>query len=316
MNKEEGLELFLDNAFLFLEHKDRILSDKKMFFCPVPIQSGLAYCGTGGFEHPTLGVYIEWWLACDSALVYKDDDTQWLVYRISGSPLSGCNNCGIVNEEGITDRAAIPSFLPSFTSFTKINNRYKAAKSQCEAYTLEEVVDVFRQEGLSKREDKDLRIRFLKNAMQRQRADMDLQKELLLYRISCLKHQLMVVNRTELELFMKEHKEREVETTRKEREIIATMTELRRKLKSGELRQQEFQKQFTPLKKEKRRIARQLNSFRWETFDRLFPEIDISLEEIEWFLENNKTDMPAPFRRPGMAFHSPEHNILRIAKTK
>lgn len=291
------MQLFLDNAFLFLEHKDRILSDEKMFFCPVPIQSGLAYCGTGGFENPTLGVYIEWWLACDSALVCKDDDTQWLVYQISGSPLSGCNSCGIVNEEGITDRATIHSFLPAFKSFTKINNRYKTAKSQCDAYTLEEVVELFRREGLTKCEDKDLCIRFLKNAMQRQRADMDFQKELLLYKISCLKHQLMVVNKGELEVFVKEYKEREAETSCKEQEITATMTNLRRKLKSGELSQQQFQKQFTPLKKEKRRLARQLNRFRWETFDRLFPDIDISIEEIEWFLENIQTDMPKPFHR-------------------
>ena len=304
MNKENDLQLFLDNAFLFLEHKDRILSDEKMFFCPVPVQNGLTYAEMNEFGNATLGVYIEWWLACDNALICKDDDTQWIVYQIFGNSISSYYSCGIVNEEGITDRATVHSFLPFLQSFTKINNHYKAAKNQCQAYTMKEVVEVFRQEGLTRIDDKDLRIRFLKNVIQRQRADMKFQKKLSQYYINCLKYQLMMVNKTELGLFLKEYKEKEAEASGKEQEITATMTALRRKLKSGELSQQEFQKQFTPLKKEKKRMARQLISFRWETFDRLFPEIDISLEEIEWFLENNKTDMPAPFRRPGKPFSS------------
>lgn len=35
-DKEKEKILFLNNAFLFLQNKDRIMSDSRMFLCPVP----------------------------------------------------------------------------------------------------------------------------------------------------------------------------------------------------------------------------------------------------------------------------------------
>ncbi len=58
---EELRQLFVSNAFYLLAHKERILSDSRMFLCPVAIQNGIAYTGTSGFRKPTLGVYLEWW---------------------------------------------------------------------------------------------------------------------------------------------------------------------------------------------------------------------------------------------------------------
>ena len=53
--EEEELErLFLDNAFVFLANRERILSDSRMFLCPLPFcRNGLAYTGTSGFHRPT-----------------------------------------------------------------------------------------------------------------------------------------------------------------------------------------------------------------------------------------------------------------------
>ena len=141
-NDEERKTLFLNNAFLFLQNKDRIMSDSRMFLCPVPIQNGLAYTGTAGFNHPTLGVYLEWWLSCEKATILKEDKTKWLVYFISGSPLSGANKCGIVNEKGDIDSESLCPFSPIWTSFTNINKRYDMAKSLYQAYTLEKVIKI------------------------------------------------------------------------------------------------------------------------------------------------------------------------------
>ena len=138
--KEKEKKLFLNNAFLFLQNKDRIMSDSRMFLCPVPIQNGLAYTGTAGLNHPTLGVYLEWWLSCEKATILKEDKTKWLVYFISGSPLTGANKCGIVNEMGVIDSESLYPFSPVWRSFTSINKRYDEAKSLYQAYTLEEVV--------------------------------------------------------------------------------------------------------------------------------------------------------------------------------
>ena len=138
--REKEKKLFLNNVFLFLQNKDRIMSDSRMFLCPVPIQNGLAYTGTAGFNHPTLGVYLEWWLSCEKALILKVDKTNWLVYFISGSPLSGANKCGIVNEKGEIDSECLCPFPLVWRSFASINMRYDEAKSLYQAYTLDEVV--------------------------------------------------------------------------------------------------------------------------------------------------------------------------------
>lgn len=142
VEREKEKKLFLNNAFLFLQNKDIIMSDSRMFLCPVPIQNGLAYTGTAGFSHPTLGIYLEWWLSCEKATIRKEDKTKWLVYLISGSPLSGANKCGIVNEKGDIDSESFCPFSPIWSSFTNINKRYDEAKSLYQAYTLEEVVKI------------------------------------------------------------------------------------------------------------------------------------------------------------------------------
>lgn len=143
--REKEVKLFLNNAFLFLKNKDRIMSDSRMFLCPVPIQNELAYTGTSGFHHPALGVYLEWWLNCENAMIHKEDETKWLVYFISGSPLSGANKCGIVNEKGDTDSKSILPFSPIWSNFIKINKRYDEAKSLYQAYTMEKVVRILRR---------------------------------------------------------------------------------------------------------------------------------------------------------------------------
>ena len=147
-NDEERKTLFLNNAFLFLQNKDRIMSDSRMFLCSVPIQNGLAYTGTAGFNHPTLGLYLEWWLSCEKATILKEDKTKWLVYFISGSPLSGANKCGIVNEKGEIDSECLYPFPLVWRSFASINKRYDEAKSLYQAYTLEEVVKKLGRRGV------------------------------------------------------------------------------------------------------------------------------------------------------------------------
>lgn len=75
--KEEEKKLFLNNAFRFLQYRDRIMSDSRMFLCSVPIQSGIAYTGTRGFQRPTLGIYLEWWLNCERALFCEKDGNRF-----------------------------------------------------------------------------------------------------------------------------------------------------------------------------------------------------------------------------------------------
>lgn len=58
--EEPWKRLFYKEAFFLYEHRDRILSDSRMFLTPLPFQNNLAYSGTSGLGDATLGVYLEW----------------------------------------------------------------------------------------------------------------------------------------------------------------------------------------------------------------------------------------------------------------
>ena len=292
-HEEKERELFLRNAFLFLQHRDRIMSDSRMFLCPIPIQSGLAYTGTSGFNRPILGVYIEWWLNCELSAVRRMEKTKWLVYRIAGSPLSGANRCGIVDEEGNTDIESFSGpFSPMWSSFIRINNRYDKAKSLYQAYTLEEVVEILGREGLTAVNDKDIQILFLDSELRRLRKITTDKIACLESKIESLKFQLLYDHRDELQAFVTEYKERESQVLSRAEEITEECKVLRRKLKSFELNNKEYQEQITPLRKERKENAYQLHRFCEETLDELFPVFHISLSDVERFLQDPLSSAP------------------------
>ena len=144
--KEVQKDMFLRSAFYLFAHKERILSDSRMFLCPIHIQSGLAYMGTSGFEKPTLGIYIEWWLNCAGALRIDKEGHRSLVYCLSGSPLSGSNSSAAVNEHGKTEAVRLSGFINYWPLFIDINSRYTKAKYNYQAYQLKQVLDILGQE--------------------------------------------------------------------------------------------------------------------------------------------------------------------------
>ena len=144
--KKTQMKLFIDNAFYLLAHRERIMQDSRMFLAPVAIQNGLAYTGISGFRNPTLGIYLEWWANCSGAMQTDEKGSRSLVYHLAGSPLSGCNRCSIVYENGKTDVVELTPFKALWKPFIHINNRYTGAKQIYQAYTLEEVLDILHQE--------------------------------------------------------------------------------------------------------------------------------------------------------------------------
>lgn len=138
-------QLFVENAFLLLQNKERILQDSRMFLAPVAIESGLAYTGTSGFRNPTVGVYLEWWNVCKGALMTDENGDRSLVYRLAGSPLSGVNRCASIREDGKEEIVNLRPFSDYWRSFIKINQRYSEAKSWYEAFTLQQVVEMLQK---------------------------------------------------------------------------------------------------------------------------------------------------------------------------
>ena len=141
--------LFTENAWLLFRHAEEIMSDSRMFLTPVKVRNGIAYTGRSGFHHPTVGVYLEWWLNYSEAAIDANGN---LVWYISGSPLSGRNCCSTVSSKcehvKIKQRTR---FIKIWSSFMEVNNRYTEAKQRCEAYSLEDLICKFRGEEYRKR---------------------------------------------------------------------------------------------------------------------------------------------------------------------
>lgn len=140
---EADMARFIKNAFFFLANKERILTDSRMFLCPVPIQCGMSI---SGFENPTLGIYIQWWERCVGAMRTDKKGRRSLLYKLSGSSFSGHNSCGEVYEDGSTKNVELRPFWDYGKSFIHINNTYKSAKQKYQAYSLQQVLDILDHE--------------------------------------------------------------------------------------------------------------------------------------------------------------------------
>ena len=100
LEERPEVKLFLKNAHYLFYHSNDIVNNSRMFLCPVPFENNLSIFGNSGFQHPTLGVYIEWWERCQDVRLLDEQGEKWLVYQLAGSPLTHCNSCGIVNSTG------------------------------------------------------------------------------------------------------------------------------------------------------------------------------------------------------------------------
>ena len=138
-------QLFLQEAFYLYEHKEQILSDSRMFLTPLPFKNGLAYTGPSGMNNATLGVYLEWWEDCEQAVIRDKDQVDAFTYFIAGSPLSGANHCLAVDRKGRSVTMQFSPFLPIWSSFMRINQRYTEANQRYQSYTLEDTIAKLRK---------------------------------------------------------------------------------------------------------------------------------------------------------------------------
>lgn len=288
----EGRTLFCNNAFRFLKYRNRIMSDSRMFLCPVPIQNGMAYTGTSGFHHPTLGVYLEWWLNCESALICDENGMKKLVYQIAGSPLSGRNNCGVVDENGKTETESIYPFSSLWPNFMRVNSRYDEAKSQYQAYTLKQVVDMLEKESLSLIDDMELENIYLRSELYWKTKDMPAKIRNLEGMIERLKFRLFYAYRDDLKAIMAIYEEKKEKKEEREKEIDEACKELYGQLKSGEIDNKQYQKRLTPLKKEKENNIYLLREYRRSALEPLFPDLGYTISDVEAFFKDPRSAGP------------------------
>lgn len=281
-------ELFINNAFYLLAHKERILSDSRMFLCPIAVQSGLAYTGTSGFRNPTLGVYIEWWLNCHGAMRIDKKGRKSLVYRLAGSPLSGANKCSEVLEDGKTNTVTLFSFRDHWGPFININTRYTDAKTKYQAYSLQQVLDVLHGEGDEVDLAHTIDTQFFNHEINKLNAQVRrLTKDRDEWR-QRYRDLLLTNNDARISEFYAEYQALETRVDLETIDLKERKQSLKAELKSGRMDNVTYQKQVAPISKRLRELEFEPGQFASDKLRELFPNDCISLSTIEEYIDKHR----------------------------
>lgn len=278
-------QLFVDNAFYLLSHRDRIMQDSRMFLAPVAVQSGVAYFGTGGFRCPTIGVYLEWWENCIGAMRTDENGRRSLVFQLAGSPLSGNNRCRELFEDGTTNFVTLLPFGLYFRPFINVNKRYKEAKLKYQAYTLREVLDILHQEdGDGVDYERNVKEYFMQHRIQElNERVMTLEKEsselYTKYQEALIKYNEMTLRNACLEYkSLKEKVNQETEDLKAQKSI------LKRELKQGQLDNIAYQRKVMPLNKRINELESNLRGMFYKMCNE-FGELGIDMYTLEKCIE-------------------------------
>lgn len=287
---EEQKELFIKNAFYLLAHKERIMSDSRMFLCRIPIQSGMAYTGISGFRNPTLGIYLEWWSIVEGAMRTDREGRKSLVYHLAGSPLSGANKCAAVHEDGKIEIVSLSQFNAHWGPFTYLNNRYTEAKQLYQAYTLQEVLDILGQEDDGNTDyARSIEIQYMTHEIEvsnRHIEQIKVERDMW-----CKKYYdtLIRYNEDKIRKFYAEFETLETSANMEIELLKEQKRDLKAELKSGRLDNITYQKKLMPLTKRIRKLEIEIGCFKFNKVLEVFPdERDISFNLIEEFVHNTK----------------------------
>ncbi len=287
-NKEAQRKLFLTYFHTFYSHRERILSDSRMFLARIPMHNGLAFTGMSGLLFPTLGVLIEWLLHAPNATEQDADGRIWMVCRIAGSPLSGNNHCTLVDGDGNTRSQSIYPFISLWSPFMRINHRYEDAKSKYQSYTLKEVVDIFSREGLLRPDPNEITILHLNNQVARLRQQIQEADKHDRTRNADFHQALMRRHFDQLCPMVRELEQRLSDSEQRLTRIYALRADLRHRLRNKELLPRDYQQQLASLNRECTEILRFCrNPSTTHICDTLFNGEYISFKEMRNFITNN-----------------------------
>ena len=280
--KEEDKERFIKNAFFFLAHKERILTDSRMFLCPVPITNGMSISGTSGFENPTLGIYLQWWETYAGVMRTDKKGRRSLVYHLTGSILSGCNHCAEVYEDGKTKIVQLLPFKDHWKPFVHINNTYKSAKQKYQAYSLQQVLDILDHE-----EEGDNNYAHTINEQYRSQ-EINMFKERvqdLNARIEKLEHSLSDARKElreeKLLHYYDRYKDLELRLFSKVEQLLQQKRDLKMALQRGDYPILVYERQVNDITKRINEAEEELEKFKSEEINRVFPDENLLFCQIE-----------------------------------
>ena len=287
---EELRQLFIGNAFYLLAHKERILSDSRMFLCPVSIQNGIAYTGTSGFRKPTLGVYLEWWGIVEEAMRTDEKGRRILVYQLAGSPLSGRNSCGAVRDDGRTEAVSLSSFSRHWGPFMHLNQRYTEAKQLYQAYTLQQVLDILHQEDNGNTNwGSTIDLLFMKHEIDTLNRRVERIMEECNKWYNKYTDALTRYNEEKMCQLYADYEVFEGNVSKEIDRLKEQKKELKANLKSRRLNNIAYQRQLTPLKKRINDLLAKISHFKYDKVREAFPnEEDINFTMVENFVCKNR----------------------------
>lgn len=137
------VELFVEHIPYLWEQRERILSDSRLFLCPLAVPNGVAYFGY--FPTATLGAYVELWQMCKDAIWLDEEGLRHFVWRVSGSPLSGNNKCGLISETRERSIRSLDRFGTLWRVFVGIICRYRDIQPKGESYRIAEVIELLKR---------------------------------------------------------------------------------------------------------------------------------------------------------------------------
>ena len=285
--QEELRQLFKDNAFYLLAHRERILQDSRMFLTPIVAHNGLAYTGTSGFHRPTIGIYLEWWSHCLGTMVISDSGRMSLVYQIAGSPLSGSNSCGQLYESGESAPIRLSGFSKYWQSLMQTNTRYDEAKQIYQAYTLQELLDILHEEdGGEKDFTSNVRELFLQHRIEQliERVEHHYREERR-WRYK-YEHAVLRLHDDEVRQIYADYEDLEQRVKAQIEELRCQKQSLKRQLRSEQLTPRSYQFALKPLNKQIGQLKSQLYGFEYNVKER-FSDEEINLYNIRFYVQNN-----------------------------
>ena len=282
VRKEEDKERFIKNAFFFLANRERILTDSRMFLCPVPITSGMSISGTSGFENPTLGIYLQWWETCAGAMFTDKKGRRGLLYKLSGSSLSGHNIADVVHEDGTTKNVELHPFKDYRDSFIHINNTYKSAKQKYQAYSLRQVLDILDHEEEG---DHDYAHAINEQFQSQEINVLNERVHHLNTRIEMLEHSLsnarQELREEKLLHFYDRYKDLEMHIFSKVEQLLQQKRDLKMALRRGDYTNQVYERMVNDITKRINEADEELQQFKSQEIKRVFPNENLLFCQIE-----------------------------------
>ncbi len=285
--KEVLRQLFIDNAFYLLAHRERILQDSRMFLTPIGVQNGSPDTESLGLDAPTIGVYLEWWSSCLGSMVLSKSGRMSLIYELTGSLHSKVTSGIQLYEDGETDPIRLYYFSHYWKSLMEINTRYDEAKQVYQAYTLQELLDILHEEdGGEKDFTSNVRELFLHHRIAELNANIKyLNSEVRSWQDRWT-HVMLQLHDDEVHQIYADYKALEQRVKPQIEELMSQKQSMKRQLKSGQLAPRSYQFALKPLKREIYQLKEKLRSFEYKAGERIHGRAVISLRDICAYVEN------------------------------